>query len=95
MIIDLYNPDGFAAGFDVLCHHRYEPHAVQIYDQYEAEPNLLGDLELYDVETEAVQKVTVTERNLRQYRPIFDDFRQSVRRYCNTYTYGLSRATTL
>ena len=31
-------------------------------------PNLLGDLELFDVETGSVQKVTVTERNLRQYR---------------------------
>ncbi|MEO6808385.1 MAG: DUF58 domain-containing protein, partial [Isosphaeraceae bacterium] len=93
VISDLYDPDGFAAGFDVLRHHRYEPHVVQIYDQNEAEPNLLGDLELYDVETETVQKVTVTERNLRQYRQIFNDFQESVRHYCNTYGLGCTSTT--
>src|SRR5262245_50617778 len=68
VISDPYDPDGFERGLDVLRHHRYEPHILQVYDRKEADPNLLGDLELYDVETGTIQKVTVTERNLRQYR---------------------------
>ena len=73
VVSDLFDPDGFEHGLDLLRHHRYEPHVVQIYDRREAEPELKGDLELFDVETGTIRKVTVTERNLRQYRRIFAD----------------------
>ncbi len=76
---------------DILRHHKYEPHLVQIYDRTEADPKLLGDMELYDVESGTVQKVTVTERNLRQYREIFGRFQESVQAYCNTYAFGCTR----
>ncbi len=46
MVSDLYDPAGFERGLDLLRHHRYEPHIVQIYDRREAEPALLGDMEL-------------------------------------------------
>jgi uncharacterized protein (DUF58 family) len=88
VISDLFDPAGFERGLDVLRHHRYEPHVVQIYDLREAAPELKGDLELFDVETETSEKVTVTERNLRQYRQIFARFLASVARYCNTYGIG-------
>src|SRR5438128_1056362 len=61
VVSDLYDPAGYERGLDLLRHRRYEPHLVQLYDRREAEPTLLGDMELYDVETESLQKVTVTE----------------------------------
>ena len=94
IVSDLYDPEGFQKGFDILRHHRYEPHIIQIYDKKEADPNLLGDLELFDVETESIQKVTVTERNLRQYRAIFDRFQASIQTYCNSYGLGCTRTST-
>jgi uncharacterized protein (DUF58 family) len=93
VISDLFDPHGFERGLDLLRHHRYEPHIIQIYDQREANPDLLGDLELYDIETESVRKVTVTERNLRQYRRIFEQFEESVKHYCSTYGLGCTRTT--
>ena len=51
VISDLFDPDGFERGLDLLRHHRYEPHVVQIFDRREAEPELKGDVELVDVET--------------------------------------------
>src|SRR5919201_3966219 len=52
VVSDLYDPNGFERGLDLLRHRRYEPQVMQIYDRQEAEPhNMLGDLELYDVET--------------------------------------------
>ena len=75
VVSDLYDPAGFERGLDLLRHRRYEPHIVQIYDRREAEPDLLGDMELYDVESESVRKVTVTEKSLRQYRQISRTFR--------------------
>src|SRR5580693_7861865 len=78
VISDLFDPNGFERGLDLLRHHRYEPHLVQIFDRREAEPQVKGDVELVDVETGAIQKVTITERNLRQYRKIFADYLASV-----------------
>jgi uncharacterized protein (DUF58 family) len=94
VISDLYDPEGYERGLDILRHHRYEPHVIQMYDRREAEPNFLGDLELFDVESETARKVTVTERNLRQYRQIFETFQESLRRYCNNYGLGCTRTST-
>jgi uncharacterized protein (DUF58 family) len=94
LLSDLYDPSGFERGLDLLRHHRYEPHVVQVFDRREAEPDLLGDLELFDVETGSIQKVTVTERNLRQYREIFHQFQESILHYCNAYGIGCTRTST-
>jgi uncharacterized protein (DUF58 family) len=95
VVSDLYDPNGFERGLDMLRHHRYEPYVVQVHDPQEAEPaGILGDLELFDIETEQARKVTVTERNLRQYRKLFDEFQQSVLRYCNRYGLGCTRTST-
>jgi uncharacterized protein (DUF58 family) len=94
VISDLFDPGGFERGLDLLRHNRYEPHIVQIFDRREAEPQVKGDVELVDVETGMIQKVTITERNLRQYRKIFTDYLESVERYCNTYGIGGTRSAT-
>ena len=78
-----------------LRHHRYEPHVIQVHDQREADPrDMLGDLELFDIETESARRVTVTERNLRQYRRLFGEFQEAVKGYCRKYGLGCTRTTT-
>jgi uncharacterized protein (DUF58 family) len=95
VVSDLYDPNGFDRGLDLLRHRRYEPHVMQIYDRQEAEPrNMLGDLELYDVETGQGRKVTVTERSLRQYRKLFEAFQHSVQQYCNQNAVRCTRTST-
>jgi uncharacterized protein (DUF58 family) len=91
VISDLYDPSGYERGLDLLRHRRYEPQVVQIFDRSEAEPQLLGDVELVDIETESSQKVTVTERSLRQYRQIFHQFQESLESYCGKYGLGCTR----
>jgi uncharacterized protein (DUF58 family) len=94
VVSDFYDPGGFERGLDLLRHRRYEPHVVQIFDRTEAEPAVLGDIELYDVETATARKVTVTERKLRQYRAIFERFQQSLSNYCRKYGLGCTRTST-
>jgi uncharacterized protein (DUF58 family) len=94
VVSDLFDPNGFAGGLDLLRHHRYEPHVVQVYDRVEADPALKGDLELLDIETGSIEKVTVTERNLRQYREIFGAYLESVHRYGSNYGISVNRTTT-
>ena len=92
VISDLFDPNGYKNGLDLLRHHKYEPHVVQIHDQSEAEPKFLGDVELQDVESDELRKLTVTEKNLRDYRKLFEDYLQSVRTYCSNY--GISCTVT-
>lgn len=94
VISDLYDPNGYERGLDILRHRRYEPHVIQIHDRMEAEPTLRGDVELVDVETDVAQKVTITERSLRQYRQLFADFQQAVQTYCRNYGLGCTRTNT-
>ncbi|HEV8060973.1 MAG TPA: DUF58 domain-containing protein [Gemmataceae bacterium] len=95
VVSDLYDPAGFDRGLDLLRHRRYEPHVVQIYDKYEKEPaDMLGDVEMWDVESGTSRKVTVTEKNMRQYRQLFDEFQTSVQGYCNRYGLGCTRTST-
>jgi uncharacterized protein (DUF58 family) len=82
VISDLYDRRGFQAGLDVLRHRGYEPRLVQIHDPGEARSDLLGDLELFDVESETARQTTITERAARRYRELFVQFQESVRSYC-------------
>jgi uncharacterized protein (DUF58 family) len=95
VVSDLYDRDGFERGLDLLRHRKYEPHLVQIYDPLERDPSdMLGDLEMIDVETQTARKVTVTERKLRQYRQLFDDFQDEIQSYCDRYGLGCTRTST-
>lgn len=93
VISDLFDADGFRRSVDLLRHRRFEPHVVQIHTPAEADPALLGDVELFDVESNESRKVTVTERKQRQYRELFQTFLQDVEVYCRTYGLSHTRAT--
>lgn len=94
VVSDLFDPGGFDRGLDVLRHRRYEPHIVQIHDHVEANPKLLGELELIDIETDGGQKVTITERALRRYKQIFQEHQDSVRQYGRKYGLGCTQTPT-
>jgi uncharacterized protein (DUF58 family) len=94
VVSDLFDPAGFERGLDMLRHRRYEPHVVQLHDKSESSPRVLGDIELFDVETAAARKITVTERNLRRYKKIFDGYQNDVRRYCRKYGAGCTQTST-
>ena len=94
VVSDLFAPAGYEKGFDLLRHRRYEPHVVQLHDPREARPEMLGDVELLDIENSSTRKVTVTERNLRTYRRLFDEYQEGVDRYCRNYGIGCMQATT-
>jgi uncharacterized protein (DUF58 family) len=92
IVSDLYDPAGFERGLDLLRHRKYEPHIIQLFDRQEQDPQgMLGDIEMLDVENGDTRKVTVTEKNLRQYRKLFDEFQEKVQCYCSRYALGCTR----
>ena len=46
---------------------------------------LLGDVELFDVETRTGCSATVTERVVGRYRQLYAEFQASVGRYCSRH----------
>lgn len=94
VISDLFDQEGFRRGADVLRHHRFEPHLIQIHAAGEADPPMLGELELQDVETGRVRRVIITERMRRQYRERFAAFLKSITAYCRSYGLSCTLSTT-
>ena len=88
VLSDLFDTNGFSRGFDQLRSQRFEAHVLQLHDPKEADPKLLGDAELEDVENGSIRMVTINERMLRRYKQLFTDHQTSVRDYCRRY--GLS-----
>ena len=93
VISDLFDQQGFHVGIDRLRHRKFEPHVIQIHTPAEANPQLLGDVELLDVESDRLRKVTITERKLRQYEARFQAFLRDVESYCQRYGLSHTRAT--
>ena len=60
----------------------------------EADPDVLGNVELLDIENESTRKVTVTEGNFKAYRRLFAEHQQGVASYCCNYGLGCTQATT-
>jgi len=94
IVSDLYDPSGYQRGIDLLRHRMYEPHLIQIHDPKEANPEFLGDLELEDVENLSTRKVTVSERSLRRYREVYQQFHSDLTKYCRTYGLACTKTPT-
>jgi len=92
VISDLFDPQGFQKGLDQLRYRRFDAHVIQLHDPKEADPALLGDAELVDIETESIRKVTVTERNMRTYKRLFTEHQTAVRDYCHGYALGCTQS---
>ena len=92
VVSDLFDERGFQTGLDQIRYRRFDSHVLQLHDPKEADPALLGDVELLDVETDSTRKVTVTEKNIRAYRKLFTDHQKSVQDYCRNYGLGCTQS---
>lgn len=84
VLSDFFADEGYAEALNLLRYHRHEPTVLQILDPRDADPPLLGDVELYDVETSALRDVTLTESAVRAYRERFAQYCDEL----NTYAHG-------
>lgn len=94
LISDLYDPRGFERGLDVLRYHGDDVQVIHLTEPSEANPTVLGDMELLDSETGEVRTVTVTERHLRAYRRCHEDFLHQAERSCRNREVGYLHSTT-
>ncbi len=92
LISDFYDLDGYAAALDLLRFRRHEPTAIQVWSAAEAEPDLLGDVELHDVESGATYEITVDEKMLAAYRTRHRALSEGVAHHCATHGINYVRA---
>ncbi len=92
LISDFYDLDGYAAALDLLRYRRHEPTAIHVWSAAEADPRLLGDVELVDLETGTAHEVTIDEQLLADYRAAHERLTAGVLRHCATRGIAYVRA---
>jgi uncharacterized protein (DUF58 family) len=83
VIGDFFSPESYRRGLGILRHHGHAACMVHVCDREDAEPNVLGDVELCDVETGDRWTAVLSRRDLARYRELFQQFCDSVRTFCN------------
>lgn len=92
LVSDLFDEVGFEAGLDQLRYQGSDAHVVQLHAATEANPELLGDIELLDVEDKSLRKITVTEQNAKDYVRLFQNHQRDVQHYCHTHQFGCTQS---
>ena len=94
VISDLFDPKGFTAGLNMLKFQKHDLFVIHIIDEKEAEPNLLGDYHLVDVETDQLRPVTINENHIKRYKALFNKYCDDLDRYCTQREISLVRTIT-
>ena len=94
LISDLFDPKGFTAGLNMLKFQKHDLFVIHIIDEREAEPSLLGDYHLVDVETNELRPVTINENHLKRYKALFNKYCDDMDRYCLQREISLVRTMT-
>jgi uncharacterized protein (DUF58 family) len=82
IVSDLYDPNGFARGINILRYHKFDPFVVHIIDPAEAAPKLHGDVLVRDCETDDEREVTVTASVLEQLSRAHAQYAAEIERFC-------------
>lgn len=94
LISDLFDPKGFTAGLNMLKFQKHDLFVIHIIDEREAEPNLLGDYHLVDVETDQLRPVTINENHIKRYQALFKKYCDDLDRYCTQREISIVRTMT-
>ncbi len=92
LVSDLYDPEGFERGINVLRYNKFDPFVVHVTDESEARPKLAGDVLLYDCETGDEREVTVTAKVLERFQKAYTEYHAEIDRFCVGHTVPYIRA---
>lgn len=84
LISDLYDPQGFEKGINVLRYNKFDPFVVHVVDREESKPKLSGDVLLYDCETGDEREVTVTAKVLERFAEVYEQYLADIDRFCTS-----------
>lgn len=84
LVSDLYDPQGFERGINVLRYNKFDPFVVHVTDREDGKPKLAGDVLLYDCETGDEREVTVTAKVLERFEHAYGDYLSEIERFCSS-----------
>jgi hypothetical protein len=64
---------------------------LQVFHEFDAEPQLLGKFPLRDATTGQTYLHVIDEQDLANYRDVWREHQESLRRYCYQYSIGLTQ----
>jgi uncharacterized protein (DUF58 family) len=82
LISDLYDPQGFEQGINVLRYNKFEPFVLHVVDPEDAHPSMHGDVRLLDCETGDEREVTVTKGLLDKYAQAHAKYLHEIEVFC-------------
>ncbi|HEX3770822.1 MAG TPA: DUF58 domain-containing protein [Polyangiaceae bacterium] len=84
LVSDLYDPQGFERGINVLRYNKFDPFVVHVVDPAEARPRLQGDVLVYDCETGDEREVTVTAKILDRFGAAYAEYLAGIEKFCSS-----------
>ena len=91
VISDFFDPTGAEGVLAALKRLRHRILLVQLVRPSDRDPGLLGDLQLRDCESGAVEDVSATPAVLQRYRVAYDDFQKQLADFANQRGIGMLR----
>lgn len=92
VISDFFDPD-YQKGLSALISRKFELTVLQVLDEDEANPPLVGDLMLVDSETNERREVTITQSLLRRYRQRLAEHCGGTEAFCTRFGCNYVRVT--
>ncbi len=82
LLSDLMDKGGYEDALRYLVARQLDIYVIQVLCQEEIEPEIVGDLQLVDVEDEDVAEITVSGALLKRYKQNLAAFRASIHEFC-------------
>jgi uncharacterized protein (DUF58 family) len=89
LISDFFDPAGAEGVLAALKRLRHRILLVQLVRPSDRDPGLLGDLQLRDCESGAVEDVSATPAILERYRAAYDEFQDQLTGFANQRGIGM------
>ena len=94
VISDFLDPEGFEAGLNMLRYYKHDVFAVQVVAHEDVEPEVRGQIQLIDSESQVERQVTVTPELLKAYKSEVGRFSDAIRHHCLKYQLGYVHTVT-
>jgi uncharacterized protein (DUF58 family) len=82
LLSDFMDKGGYEAGLRYLIGRHYDLYAIQMLSPAEIEPELAGDLRLFDCEDEDTADVTISRALINRYKANLNGYCQQLREFC-------------
>ncbi len=94
VLSDFLFPTGFEDGLNFLQFHGHDVYCIQVQDDNDTKCDWRGDADIECVETGARQRLTITEREAKQYEATVAEWNESLRVSCARRRIGLVSTST-